>query len=146
MLFLLGVMVVYDRIYLGTYINKEYICLKTNTTQLYLILGRANLHWNFSSLFRDDTDIQSFPTGDMFSTHFVLEYLWISEPTFGILEKFQPWLTYPIMKYNCALIFWDKCSPYLCILPNIFSCTSIRCSCAVCSGGLKSYANYSVWC
>ena len=36
---------VYEKMYLKTYMNKEYICLKNNTGQLYFILGRAGLCW-----------------------------------------------------------------------------------------------------
>ena len=43
-------MVVYEEIYLEGYINNQCIWLKNNITQLYFILGRAELHWNFSSL------------------------------------------------------------------------------------------------
>ena len=36
--------------YLEAYLNKEYICLKYTTAQLYFISGRADLYWNLSSL------------------------------------------------------------------------------------------------
>ena len=43
--------------------------------QLYFILGRAELHWNFSSLLRDGSDIHRFPKVHMVETHFLLENL-----------------------------------------------------------------------
>ena len=46
----------------------EYICLKNHTAQIYLILGRANLRWNFSSLLRDNPNINMFPTMYMAKT------------------------------------------------------------------------------
>ena len=39
---------VYDKIYLEAHTNNQYICLKNNTAQLYFILGRAELYFNFS--------------------------------------------------------------------------------------------------
>ena len=47
--------VVYEKIYLEVYINNEYICLKKDflhvlPRQLYFILGRAGLRWEFSNL------------------------------------------------------------------------------------------------
>ena len=41
-------------------INTQYNCFQNNTAQLYFILGRAKLHWNFSSLLRDASDIHRF--------------------------------------------------------------------------------------
>ena len=43
-------------------IKSQYIWLKNNTGELYFILGRADLHSNFSSLFMDEPDIYKFPT------------------------------------------------------------------------------------
>ena len=43
----------------GSIKNKEYICLKNNTTQSYCILGRGQLRWIFSSLLRDVPDISN---------------------------------------------------------------------------------------
>ena len=43
----------------------------------------------FSSLLRDAFDIHWFPTMRMVETHFLLENLWILEPSLGIVEKFQ---------------------------------------------------------
>ena len=42
--------------------------------QLYFTLGRAEL-----------SDIHRFPTIHMVKTHFLLENLWISQPSLGIL-------------------------------------------------------------
>ena len=44
----------------------------------------------------------------MVETHFLLENLWISEPSLGILEKFQHSSDLPNIKYNCALLFWSQ--------------------------------------
>ena len=41
----------------------------------------------------------------MLETHFLLENLWISEPSLGILEKFQRSSALPSMKYNCVVLF-----------------------------------------
>ena len=41
----------------------------------------------------------------MVKTQFLLENLWISEPSLGILEKFQQSLALPNIKYNCAVLF-----------------------------------------
>ena len=70
-------------------INMEYICLKNNTAQLYFVLGRVDLDFNFFSLLRDAPDIHKFPTMYMANTHFLLENLWISESFLGILGRFQ---------------------------------------------------------
>ena len=53
-------MMSYERIYLEVYINNQYIWLKNNTTQLYFILGRADLYWDFSSIPKDGSDIHGF--------------------------------------------------------------------------------------
>ena len=37
--------------------------------------------------------------------HFLLEILWISEPSLGIMEKFQHSLALPNTKYNCSILF-----------------------------------------
>ena len=41
----------------------------------------------------------------MVDTHFLLENLWISESSLGILEKFQRSSDLPNIKYNCVLLF-----------------------------------------
>ena len=38
---------------------------KNNTTQLYFIQGAAELHWNFSTVTYDNSDIHKFPTMHM---------------------------------------------------------------------------------
>ena len=53
-------MVVYEKIYFKTYTNDLYISDKNNTAQLYFILGRAELHWNFTSILKDAFDIYRF--------------------------------------------------------------------------------------
>ena len=53
-------MVVYDKIYFEAYRNGQYIWNKNNIAQLYFILGRAKLHWNFSSTLKDVPHIHRF--------------------------------------------------------------------------------------
>ena len=47
--------------------------------------------------------------------------LWISEAFLSKLIKFPCSLAFLNMKYNCAVLFWDKYIGYLFMLPNIFS-------------------------
>ena len=56
-------------------------------TIIFFILGRVELCWNFSSIPEDGSDIYRFPKVHMAETHFLLENLWISGPSLGILEK-----------------------------------------------------------
>ena len=81
-------MVVYERIYFEAYRNDQYIWHKNNIAQLYFILGRVELCWNFSSWLKDAPDIYRFPVVHMFNIHFLLENLWISGTSLGVLEKF----------------------------------------------------------
>ena len=53
-------MAVYEKIYFKAYTNGLNISHKNNIAQLYFILGRANLHWNFSSILKDGFDIHRF--------------------------------------------------------------------------------------
>ena len=78
---------------------------ENNIAQLYYILGRAELHWNFSSWLRDASDIHRFPALHMVKTNLLLENLWISKPSLSILEKFQCSLALPNIKYNFAILF-----------------------------------------
>ena len=78
--------VIYEKIYSEAYINNQYIWLKNSTAELYFIFGRASLGWNFSSLLRDATNIHRLPTVYVITTHFMLENLWISEPSLSILD------------------------------------------------------------
>ena len=41
-------MVVYEKILLEVYINKQYISLQNDAAQLYFKLGIADLRWSFS--------------------------------------------------------------------------------------------------
>ena len=50
-------MVVYEKIYFKAYTNDLYISHKNNIAQLYFILGRAELRWNFSSILGFDIQI-----------------------------------------------------------------------------------------
>ena len=53
-------MVVYEKKYFKAYTNDLYISCKNNIAQLYFILGRAELLWNFSSIPKDGSDIHRF--------------------------------------------------------------------------------------
>ena len=44
----------------------------------------------------------------MVETHFLLENLWISEPSLGILEKIQRSEALLNIKYNCTVLFWSQ--------------------------------------
>ena len=68
-------MVVYEKIYFEAYTNDQYIWHKNNIAQLYFILERSKLRWNFSSWLRDAPDIYRFPVEHMFKIHFLLENL-----------------------------------------------------------------------
>ena len=85
------------------------------------LIRAAELRWNFSSLLRDASDIHRFPTVHMVETHFLLENLLISEPSLGILEKFQCSSALPNIKYNRAVLFWSQLHWVLFMLLNIFS-------------------------
>ena len=87
-------MVVYEKIYFEAYTNDQYIAHKNNNAQLYFILGKAELRWNFSSWLRDASDIYRFPTLHMVKTHFLLKNLWISETS---LECSQCFYIYEII-------------------------------------------------
>ena len=47
-------MVVNEKIYFEAYTNRQY------TEHLYFILGRAELHWNFSSIPQDGSDVHRY--------------------------------------------------------------------------------------
>ena len=53
-------MVIYEKIYFEAYTNDQYIWHKNNIAQLYFILGRAELHLNFSSIPKYAPDIHRF--------------------------------------------------------------------------------------
>ena len=53
-------MVSYQKIYLEAFMN-QYIWPKNNSVKLYLILGWAELHLNFSHIPKDGSDIHRFP-------------------------------------------------------------------------------------
>ena len=82
-------MVVNEKIYLEAYINKEYISLKNNTAQLYLISRTANLHWNFSSISKDGPDIHRFFNMKCVLTTYTLGNLGISGAFLSNVEKFK---------------------------------------------------------
>ena len=73
----------------------------------------------FFSCLRDAPDIYKFKVVHMVKTHFLLENLWISGASLGVLEKFQCSLAVPNIKYNCAILFCLKCMDHLFMLENI---------------------------
>ena len=52
-----------------------YLFDTNNTAQLYSILGKAELRWNYSSLLRDVSDIHRFQTVHMVKIYFLLKNL-----------------------------------------------------------------------
>ena len=58
-------MEVYEKIFGSIKYSDIYICLKNNTTQLYFILGTAELYRNSFKVSQDGSDIYRFPTVDM---------------------------------------------------------------------------------
>ena len=98
-------MVVYEKIYFKAYINDLYISHKNNIAQLYFILGRAELGWNFSSILMDGFDIHRFSNRKWVLTMCSVGNLWISEVSLSQLEKFQRSSALPNIKYNCAILF-----------------------------------------
>ena len=51
----------YEKIYFEAYTNDKHIWHKNNIAQLYFILGRAKLCWNFSIVPKNAPDIHIFP-------------------------------------------------------------------------------------
>ena len=58
----------------------------------------------FFELLRESLDIHRFPTVHLVKTYFLLDNLWISEPSLSKLEKLQCRLVLLDMKYNCAVL------------------------------------------
>ena len=54
--------------YFEAYTNDQYIWNKNNTEHLYFILGKAELHWNFSSIPKDGSDIHRFSNRELVSS------------------------------------------------------------------------------
>ena len=98
-------MVAYEKIYFKAYTNDLYISHKNNIAQLYFILGRAELRWNFSSMLKDGFDIHRFSNRKWVLTMCSVGNLWISEASLSKLEKFQCSSALPNIKYNCAILF-----------------------------------------
>ena len=111
-------MVVPGKRYLEAYPHKVYICLINNTSQIYFTLGRTDVHWRFSSLLRDAPDNSRFRLllrTWLRPTSYWNAFLWISEPTLCMLEKFQHRLAKSLLKLflctitfetNVSLIYW----------------------------------------
>ena len=81
---------------------------KNNNTQLYFILGRSELHWNFPSIPKDCSDIHRFSDRKWVSTMWTVGNLWISETSLCQKEKFQHSSDLPDIKYNCVLLFLNQ--------------------------------------
>ena len=74
-------MTVNEKIFLEACINNQYICLKNNTA---LLLRKL---FEFSTVPKDGSAIRRFPTVDIIKIHFLLENLWISEPSLNLLKN-----------------------------------------------------------
>ena len=72
-------MMVFEKKYFKAYTNDLYISHKNYIAQLYFILGRAELHRNFSSILKDGFDIHRFSKRKWFLTMCSDGNLWISE-------------------------------------------------------------------
>ena len=83
------IMVVYQKMYFKAYTNDLHISHKYDIAQLYFILGRAELHWNFSSILKDDFDIHRFSNRKWVLTMCTVGNLWKSEASLSQLEKFR---------------------------------------------------------
>ena len=70
-------------------INKknQYIHLKNNIELLYFILGRAELHWTFSSIPTDGSDIYRYSNGKWVLTMYFVGNIWISEASLSEIEE-----------------------------------------------------------
>ena len=74
----------------------------------YIYIRDTALCWNFSSIPKDAPDIHQFPIGHVAKSHLLLENLWISEPSIGVLEKFQHSLALWNIKCNCTVLFLSQ--------------------------------------
>ena len=74
---------------------------KNSTGELYIILGRADLHWDFFSKHKDDSDIHRFSNRKYVLTTCTVGNPLISGASLNILGKFQR------RSNNCAAVF-DK--------------------------------------
>ena len=79
-------MVVYEKIYFEAYTNDQYIWHKNNIAQLSFILGKAKLHWNFSSMPKDAPDIHRFSKKEWVLTLCTTGNLWISGASLSQLQ------------------------------------------------------------
>ena len=90
----------------------QMICLRVIRLQVLLMVLGDNKYVTLSHASCDKLhvtpDIYGFLKVYKVETHFLLENLWISEPSLGILEKFQCSSALPNMKYNCAVLFWSQ--------------------------------------
>ena len=80
----------------------------TRSTQLYFILGRAKLRWNFSSIPKDGSDIHRFSNRKWVSTMCTVGNLGISGASLSKLKKFQCNSALPNIKYNCVVLVWSQ--------------------------------------
>ena len=94
---IISAMVVYEKIYFEAYTHDQYIWHKNNITQLYFVLGRAKLLWNFSSWLRVPWYLLSemiilvisYPISEFWVWIIWgnLKNLWISHPSQHLLWK-----------------------------------------------------------
>ena len=97
-------MVVYEKIfgkYLEAKINNQYICFKNNTAQLLETLEffQYTKGWLwYLQIFQQEVVLTMCFVGN----------LWISEASLSKLENFQYSLALPNLKYNCAVLFFER--------------------------------------
>ena len=80
---------VYEKIYFEAYINNQCIWYKNKTAQLYFMLEKIKLCWNFSIVPKEDSDIDRFTNRKWVLSRYTEGNLWISEASLSQLEKFQ---------------------------------------------------------
>ena len=68
-------------------------------------MGRPELRGKFSSMPKDDSDIDGFSNRKWVSAMCKVGNLLISESSLSILEKFPRSLGLPILKYNYVVLF-----------------------------------------
>ena len=68
-------MVAYEKLYFQSQINNQTIYLKNNIAQLYFIQRISTLHFIFSSIPGDGSEIHRFPAFHVVRAHFLLEIM-----------------------------------------------------------------------
>ena len=107
---------------MGKYILKHKLITNTIDSKIILhILWRTKLHWSFSSISKDGSDIHRFSNRKWVSTVGNVENLGISEAFLSKLEQFKHSLALPNIKCNCAILFWSQLYwAFIYVSKNIF--------------------------